>query len=144
MSPPLIACGSCLRNEMATLALSPYHPPLPAVPLNHVQRLGAVILRTFDRLGVCAGKEGVSFARVRLHRGEFLSFALAEESLTAHEQSLILEEATRARLQALVPQPLAITHEADHILIVIDLRQQSKTWRARVRHWFLTRRGKHE
>ena len=129
---------------MATVALSPYHPPLPTVPLNHVQRLGAVILRTFDRLGVCAGKEGVSFARVRLHRGEFLSFALAKESLTVLEQSLILEEATRARLQALVPQPLAITREADQILIVIDLRQHPKTWRSRVRHWFQRRRGKHE
>ncbi len=140
----LIAYGNCSKNEMATVALSPYYPPLPALPLNHVQRLGAAILRTFDRLGVCAGKEGVSFARVRLHRGEFLSFAVAEESLTAHEQSLILQEATRARLQALIPQPLAITREADQILIVIDLRQHSKTWRARVRHWFTTRRGKHE
>jgi hypothetical protein len=117
------------------MALSPYHPPLPALPLNHVLRLGAAILRTFDRLGVCAGKEGVSFARVRLHRGEFLSFALTEEDLTTQEQSLICEEATRQRLQALIPQPLAIIREADQILIVIDLRQHPKTWRARVRHW---------
>jgi hypothetical protein len=129
---------------MVTVALSPYHPQLPALPRNHIQRLGAAILRTFDRLGVCAGKEGVSFARVRLHRGEFISFALSEESLTTQEQALICEEGTRARLQALVPQPLAIIREGDQILIVIDLRQHSKTWRARVRHWFITRRGKHD
>jgi hypothetical protein len=40
---------------MATVALSPYHPQLPALPLNHIQRLGGAILRTFDRL-VCVLK----------------------------------------------------------------------------------------
>ena len=129
---------------MTTVALVPYRPQLPAVVFDHVQRLGAAILRTFDRLGVRAGKEGVSFARVRLHRGEFLSFALAEEGLTTQEQSLICGEATRVRLQALIPQPLAITREADQILIVIDLRRRPKTWRARARHWLVTRRSSHE
>lgn len=120
---------------MASVALVPYHRQLPALPLNHVQRLGGSILRTFDRLGVCAGKEGVSFARVRLHRGEFISFALAEAGLTTQEQALICAEATRTRLQALIAQPLAITREADQILIVIDLRQHPKTWRTRALHW---------
>lgn len=129
---------------MTTMALVPYRPQLPAVAFDHVQRLGAAILRTFDRLGVRAGKEGVSFARVRLHRGEFISFLVAEEGLTTQEQALICAAATRARLQALIPLPLAITREADQIVIVIDLRRHPKTWRSRVVHMLKLRKGKHE
>jgi hypothetical protein len=129
---------------MTTMALVPQHPQLPAVPRDQVQRLGAAILRTLDRAGVRDGQPGVSFEHVRLHRGEFISFALAEHSLTAEDQALILREATRARLQALTAQPLAITHEADQILIVIDLRARPRTWRIRALHWLATRRTRHE
>lgn len=124
---------------MTTVALIPYRPQLPAAPLDQVQRLGAAILRTLDRLGVQDGQAGVSFERVRLHCGEFISFALAAESLTLEDQALILDAATRDRLQTLIPQPLALARDAEHILIVIDLRCSTRSWRARLQRWLKQR-----
>ena len=60
---------------MTTVALIPYRSQLPAVLHDDVQRLGAAILRTLDRIGIRAGQTGVIFERVRMHRGEFISFA---------------------------------------------------------------------
>ena len=67
---------------METLALIPYRPQLPAVLHDDVQRLGAAILRTLDRLGVRDGPAGVIFERVRIHRGEFISYAIDIRTLT--------------------------------------------------------------
>ncbi len=129
---------------MTTVALIPYRPQLPAAALDQVQRLGAAILCTFDRVGVCDGKEGVSFTRIRLHRGEFVSYALGAQSLSAEDQALIMQELMRERLQHFIRQPLALTRDADQILIVIDLRRHPKNWRARARHWWYMRRTQHE
>jgi hypothetical protein len=120
---------------MTTVALIPYRPQLPAVQHNEVQRLGAAILRTLDRIGIRAGQTGVLFERVRIHRGEFISFELGTQSLTPEDQALILNAVTRDRLQKMMPQPIAIAREAEHILIVIDLRPPTRSWRVRLRRW---------
>lgn len=120
---------------MATVALIPYRPPLPALRHNDVQHLGAVILGTLDRLGVRAGRAGVVFDRVRLHRGEFISFTIALSTLSSEDQTLILQAVTRERLHWLTQRPVACLCEPEYLLIVIDLRTRPRTWRTRALHW---------
>ena len=123
---PPIACASCLRNERVTVALVPYRSQLPAMPLDHVQRMGAAILRTLDRLGVHAGRAGVVFDRVRLHRGEFISYAIALATLSGEDLDLIQQAATRARLHRLTQKPVAVVCDEQYLLIVIDLRERRR------------------
>ena len=120
---------------MTTVALIPYRPQLPAVQHNEVQRLGAAILRTLDRIGIRAGQTGVLFERVRIHRGEFISYAIDMRTLSPDDQGLLLDVAIRDRLQAIVRKPVAVTCEAVQLLIVIDLREYRTTWRERLRRW---------
>jgi hypothetical protein len=117
---------------MATVALIPYRPQLPAVPLDQVQRLGAVILRPLDRLGLRDGQAGVIFERVRLHRGEFLSLAIDTHALSAHDQEVLLHRSTVERLQDTVCRRVRTTRADNTILIVIDLREHPHTWRERL------------
>ena len=120
---------------MTTVALIPYRSQLPAVLRDEVQRLGAAILRTLDRIGIRAGQTGVVFDRVRVHRGEFISFTIEAQSLSAEDQSLILQDATCAGLQALAQKPIVVTRDGDQLLIVIDLREPTRSWRVRLRRW---------
>ena len=120
---------------MTTAALIPYRSQLPAVQHNEVQRLGAAILRTLDRIGIRAGQTGVLFERVRIHRGEFISYAIDMRTLSPDDQVLLLDVAIRDRLQAIVRKPVAVTCEAVQLLIVIDLREYRTTWRERLRRW---------
>jgi hypothetical protein len=117
---------------MTAVALIPYRPQLPAIALDHVQRLGAAILRTLDRLGVRNGQAGVIFERVRLHRGEFLSLTIDTHTLSAHDQEALLHYSTVERLEATVCRPVRTARENDAILIVIDLRERPRTWRGRL------------
>ena len=120
---------------MATLALIPYRSQLPAVQHNEVQRLGAAILRTLDRIGIRAGQTGVVFDRVQVHRGEFISYVIDTSTLSPDDQVLLVNAVTRDRLQKMMPQPMTIAREAEHILIVIDLRPPTRSWRVRLRRW---------
>ena len=117
------------------VALVPYRPSWPALRHQEAQHLGAVILGTLDRLGVRAGRTGVVFERVRLHRGEFISFTIALVTLSGEDQALILHAATRERLCWLTRRPVACLCEPEHLLIVIDLRTRPRNWRIRALHW---------
>ncbi len=117
---------------MTAVALIPYRPQLPAVALDQVQRLGAAILRTLDRLGVRDGQAGVILERVRLHRGEFLSLTINAHTLSEHDREVLLHRSTAERLEATIYRPVRTTREGDTILIVIDLRERPRTWRERL------------
>ena len=127
-----IGCGGCLRAEMPT-ALTTYRPALPAAPLNPIERLGSAILRTLDRAGVRPGTSGVVFSRIRLHRGQLVSYAIDARGLSAADQQLILSNELRRRLAAVIQKRVAITRAEQAILIVIDLRP---TRRERLSRWW--------
>jgi len=117
---------------MTTVALIPFRSQLPAVLRDDVQRLGAAILRTLDRLGVRDGPAGVIFERVRIHRGEFISYAIDTRTLSEHDQNLLLHSSMIEKLQDTIYRRVRTTRQADHILIVIDLRERKRTWRERL------------
>ena len=129
---------------MATVALIPYRSQLPAMLRDDVQRLGAAILRTLDRIGIRAGQTGVVFDQIRVHRGEFISYVIDTRTLSPDDQGLLLNAVTRDRLQAIVRKPVAVTCDAVQLLIVIDLREYRTTWRERLAHWLRNGRKNHE
>ncbi len=103
-------------------ALTTYRSAWPAERLDRIERLGSVILRTLDRAGVKPGTSGVVFSRIRLHRGQFVSYAIDTRDLAITDQQLILSRAVRDRLAVGLQQRVAITREEHTLLIVIDLR----------------------
>ncbi len=127
-----IGCGGCLRAEMPT-ALTTHRAALPAAPLNPIERLGSAILRTLDRAGVRPGASGVVFSRIRLHRGQLVSYAIDARGLSAADQQLILSSELRRRLAVMLQKRVAITRAEQAILIVIDLRP---TRRERLSRWW--------
>ena len=138
-----IGCGGCLRAEVPT-ALTTYRP---LCRLHRSTRSSAWAARFCARSiePVSTGASGVVFSRIRLHRGQLVSYAIDARGLSAADQQLILSNELRRRLAAVLQERVAITRAEQAILIVIDLRptrrERLNRWWRRWRHTHFKRSG---